>query len=371
VTGRHARRSPLPFGAVVAALVLVAGLAVAFGADRGSRGGSLGEATGAPSGAWVPQRTPGGTSDTGTAPTGAAGASTGSPSPSPSPEEPKGTLVIHGTGDVSLDPSYIPVFRSNGYSWAWTGLDGLFQHDDLTVINLECPATNISAPVPKEFNFRCDPAALPVAKRYGVEVANASNNHAYDQGPSGLLDSLKQIRKAGLVPVGAGANMKDALNAAYFDLKGWRVAVVGIDEVLDPISEVAGPDKPGTAAGHDFSLTLRAIRRASADADIVVVAIHWGIELDTRPREYQVSEAHRMIDAGADVIFGHHAHRLQPLEMYRGKPIFYGLGNFVWPHMSVEGSTTAVAQAIVHPNGRITAKLLPAYIVSDGHPVLR
>jgi len=369
VTGRHARRSRVPFGAFVVVLIAVVGAAVVVAARDGSERAATGP-TGAPQGSWAPPTPSGSTSAAGTEPGGASGGTTVTPTPSLSPE-PKGTLVIHGTGDVSLDPSYIPAFRSNGYSWAWTGLDGLFRHDDLTVINLECPATDISAPVPKEFNFRCDPAALPVAKRYGVEVANASNNHAYDQGPGGLLDSLKQIRKVGLVPVGAGANMKDALEAAYFDLQGWRVAVVGIDEVLDPISEVAGPDKPGTAAGHDFSLTLRAIRRASANADIVVVAIHWGIELDTQPREYQVSEAHRMIDVGADVIFGHHAHRLQPLEMYRGKPIFYGLGNFVWPHMSVEGSTTGVAEAIVHPNGRITAKLLPAYIVSDGHPVLR
>jgi len=361
VTGRHARRSPVPFGVFLVVLIAVVAAAV-VAANRGSRGAGVGEATAAPSGSGAP---PSPTATPSPSPT-----PTPTPSPTP-PEEPKGMLVIHGTGDVSLDPSYIPAFRSNGYSWAWTGLDGLFQQDDLTVINLECPATDISAPVPKEFNFRCDPAALPAAKRYGVEVASASNNHAYDQGPGGLLDSLKLIRKAGLVPVGAGANMKEALEPAYFDLKGWRVAVVGIDEVLDPISEVAGPDKPGTAAGHDFSLTLHAIRRASASADIVVVAIHWGIELDTQPREYQVSEAHRMIDVGADVIFGHHAHRLQPLEMYRGKPIFYGLGNFVWPHFSSDGSTTAVAQAIVHPNGRITAKLLPAYIVSDGHPVLR
>lgn len=99
--------------------------------------------------------------------------------------------------------------------------------------------------------------------------------------------------------------------------------------------------------------------------------IHWGVELDTQPREYQVEEAHRMIDAGADVIFGGHAHRLQPLQTYKGRPIFYSLGNFVWPHLSQEGSTTGVAQVTVTPEGRFEARLLPAYIVSDGHPVLR
>lgn len=78
-----------------------------------------------------------------------------------------------------------------------------------------------------------------------------------------------------------------------------------------------------------------------------------------------------MIDAGADVIFGHHAHRLQPMDTYRGRPIFYGLGNFVWPNLSDEGSTTAVARVVVTPAGRISGRLLPAFITSPGHPVLR
>ena len=78
-----------------------------------------------------------------------------------------------------------------------------------------------------------------------------------------------------------------------------------------------------------------------------------------------------MIEAGADAIFGHHSHRLQPMYTYQGRPIFYGLGNFVWPRLSIEGATTAVAQVVVRPDGTIEGKLLPAEIVSDGHPVLR
>lgn len=141
--------------------------------------------------------------------------------------------------------------------------------------------------------------------------------------------------------------------------------------MLDPLNEVAGPDKPGTAAGHDFSLALQAVRQAKARADLVVVMIHWGVELDTQPRDYQVQEAHQMIAAGADIIFGGHSHRLQPMESYHGQPIFYSLGNFVWPHFSAEGSATAVAEVVVQPDGSMKGRLLPATIVSDGHPVLR
>jgi poly-gamma-glutamate capsule biosynthesis protein CapA/YwtB (metallophosphatase superfamily) len=298
--------------------------------------------------------------------------SNGTATPSPSgPTMVRHRLLIHGTGDVSLDPSYIPAFRSRGYEWAWSGLSGLLRRDDLTVINLECPATDVQDPATKEFVFRCDPDALPAARSFGVEVANQANNHAYDQGPDGLVDSLERIRRAGLTPVGAGADQAQALRAASFRMKGWTVAVLGIDEVLDPLDEVAGPDKPGTAAGHDFGLALRAIGDAAREADIVVVMIHWGVELDARPRAYQMAQAHRMIDAGADVIFGGHSHRLQPMERYRGRPIFYSLGNFVWPHLSAEGSTTAVAEVTVTPAGRFRARLLPMYIVSDGHPVPR
>lgn len=351
--GRHRQSPPfaVPLGGSLIAVLVVAVVAA-------STGGAGVE--GPPEGAGGPSPIP----------SGVRAATSGGPEGAATDDERRGTLLIHGTGDVSLDPGYIPAFRTQGYGWAWSGLGGLFRNDDLTVINLECPATDVGVREEKAFVFRCDPAALPVANRFGVEVANLANNHAYDHGPEGLLDSIRNVRAAGLAPVGAGANRNRAFRAAYFDLEGWKVAVVGIAEVLDPDYQAAGPDKPGTT-GHDLGRMLRAIREAAARADLVVVSIHWGLELDTQPRGYQVDEAHRMIDAGADVIFGHHAHRLQPMETYRGRPIFYGLGNFVWPHLSEEGSTTAVARVRVTPEGRFTARLLPAYIVSDGHPVLR
>jgi poly-gamma-glutamate synthesis protein (capsule biosynthesis protein) len=204
-----------------------------------------------------------------------------------------------------------------------------------------------------------------------VDVVNLGNNHAYDQGPQGLLDSLRNVRRAGLVAIGAGRDARDADAPRYVVVGGWRIGLVGVDEVLDPIDEVATADEPGTAVGHDFPRALAAIGEAAAHADLVIVVIHWGVELDTVPRAYQVQEAHRMIDAGADMIFGHHAHRLQPLETYHGRPIFFGLGNFVWPNFSVAGSTTAVAEVTVTAQGRVRGRLLPAYIAAPGHPELR
>jgi poly-gamma-glutamate capsule biosynthesis protein CapA/YwtB (metallophosphatase superfamily) len=305
------------------------------------------------------------------APSGPATPSGRGSSPAPSLAK-RGPLVIQGTGDVNLDPTYIPNLRRYGYGYAWSGLGGLFRRDDLTVVNLECAVSRLGSPLPKAFTFRGDPAALPAMRGAGVEVANLANNHAYDFGPRALLDARRNLLAAGIAPVGAGRDDREALSPALFRIRGWTVAVLGFDEVVDPYPEaVARPGHPGTAAGHDEEAMVRAVRAAARRADLVVVAIHWGVELDTRPRAAQVALAHRLIDAGADVIFGHHSHRLQPMGVFRGRPIFYSLGNFVWPNHSLAGATTAVAEVRVGPNGRIRGRLIPAFIVSAGHPVLR
>jgi poly-gamma-glutamate capsule biosynthesis protein CapA/YwtB (metallophosphatase superfamily) len=311
-----------------------------------------------------------------------ARSTTASPSPSvvvstfPSPTgsaSSRGSLVIHGAGDVSLDPTFITTYGSLGYGYAWSGLSGLFGRDDLTVVNQECPVSNLGTKWPgKQFNFRGDPRALPAMKAAGVEVASMANNHAYDYGPVALLDTRKNDLAAGIQPVGAGKDPAEANAPAIFHLQGWTVAVVGLDQVIDPDpEEVARPGHPGTSDGHDFPAMLAAVRAAAAISDLVVVDIHWGVELDTQPRSYQVEQGHRLIAAGADIIFGGHSHRLQPLEMYRGRPIFYSLGNFVWPNFSVEGATTGVAEVRVSASGHLTARMIPAFITAPGHPVLR
>ncbi|HEX6230248.1 MAG TPA: CapA family protein [Actinomycetota bacterium] len=356
--GRHERRPRIPFVVVAPLLFLVAGAIVALAAaaqapDPGARPGG------------------GGDRSASVAPAAEEPGPAAVAPPSPT-AEPRGRLVIHGTGDVSIDPGYVSTFASQGYGYAFSGLGDLFREDDLTVINLECAVSELGTPVPKEFNFRCDPDALPVARRMGVDVANLGNNHAYDFGPEALLDSVRNLRRAGVAPVGAGATQARALEPALFELEGWTVAVVGLDMVVDPYpAAIATDSKPGTAAGHDEDLMIRAVEAADRVADVVVVTIHWGIELDTAPRDFQLALGRRMVDAGADVIFGHHSHRLQPMERYEGRPIFWGLGNLVWPNLSTAGSTTAVAEVIVTPDGRFRGRLLPAFITAPGHPVLR
>lgn len=274
-------------------------------------------------------------------------------------------LVVNGTGDVRTDPRWY-----HSYGQLFAGLGGLFNEDDLTVINLECAPSWRGRPVPKNFNFRCDPATVGHFAAAGVEAASLANNHALDFGVDGLLDGIENVWNGGVAEVGAGVNQLDAREPALFEVDGWRVAVVGLAGFVEFDWWIAGRDRPGLANGYDLATMTDAVRRADALADIVVVAIHWGREGVFVHNESQAIRGRALIDAGADVVFGHHPHRLQPLEWYRGRPIFYSLGNFNWPRLSAASADTAVGQVVFEPSGAVVACFLDATIVRHGWPTL-
>jgi poly-gamma-glutamate synthesis protein (capsule biosynthesis protein) len=289
----------------------------------------------------------------------------------PTTEPPRTRLVVNGVGDTNLDPGYIGAFQSAGYELAFSGLQDAFLRDDLTIVNLECAASAGGIAVPKQFNFNCDLDALPVARDAGVEVANLANNHSGDYGPDALMETRANVAAAGIAPVGVGSDAAEAAEPALFEINGWTVAVVGFGGVVPSAGWLAGPESPGMADGDDLESMVATVEAADELADLVLVTIHWGVELDLTPRPEDVVRAHALIEAGADAIFGHHPHRLQPLEFYNDRPIAWSLGNFVWPRLSAAGATSAIAQVVVEPDGSVDACLIPVVIESSGHPVVQ
>ena len=281
----------------------------------------------------------------------------------------KGWLVVQGTGDVNLDPSYIPALANRGFAWAWSGVDRLFLDDDLTLVNLECSPSPLGLAEDKDFTFRC-PDGLTEMAAAGVEVANLGNNHSQDFGKEAMLDGVRNLSTVGIAPVGVGRTSSIASIPALFDINGWRLAIVGFGGVRPHDAWVASDDRAGMADGDTIETMVAAVKAASSVADFVLVTIHWGVELDTTPRSEDVDRAEAMIAAGADAIFGHHPHRLQPLETVAGRPVFWSLGNFVWPEMSLASATTGVARVVITPDGEVSGCLIPALIESSGHPVL-
>lgn len=287
-------------------------------------------------------------------------------------ETPKRRLVVSGTGDVNLDPSFVRSFPSEGYEYAWTGLAGAFLSDDLTIVNLECSPSDLGTPWAKPWTFRCDPEALPSMAHAGVDVANLANNHSMDFGFEAMLDGKQNLIDVGIAPVGTGENYDDAHTPFVTRINGWTVAVVGSGGVNPETgSWLALEDRPGMTHGDDTESISSAISAAKESADLVLVTAHWGEQGTTQPRAFERRQAEAWIDAGADGVFGHHQHVLQPLEFYKGKPIAWGLGNFVWQAYPPESTRTAIAQFVFEPDGRIGACLVPVRIERTGHPVIQ
>ncbi len=274
-------------------------------------------------------------------------------------------LVFHAVGDVNFEPGYGPN-PARPFADAWTGVGGLFLRDDLTIINLECTPSTLGTAVPKTYNFRCPVESLGPTKAAGVDVANLANNHAGDYGIEAMLDGAANVAAVGIHPVGIGNDLAAATTPVIVERNGITIAVLGFYALGAHPSWLAGPATPGMAFA-DVETLSAAVRAADELADYVFVTIHWGIELTRGPMPDDVERAHAAIAAGADAVFGHHPHVLQPLEFHAGRPIFWSLGNFVW-HNRI--SRTGVAEVTITHSGDISARIIPAVMERSGHPVL-
>ena len=237
------------------------------------------------------------------------------------------TLIF--TGDVMLSRSVGSRMEAQkDWSLPFRLIADTLRSADLRYGNLECPVSDRGHDLEHRYSFRADPRALQGLNAAGFDVVSQPNNHTYDWGPEALLDSLQRLRAAGIEPVGAGHNFLAAHYPLVAHAGTLRIAFLAYADV-DPKEAAAGVDRPGVA-WLDPAQALADIRFARPLADLVIVCPHWGVEYALQPTHDQVKLAHRMIDAGADMVVGSHPHVVQPLEQYHDRWIAYSLGNFVF-----------------------------------------
>ena len=241
------------------------------------------------------------------------------------------TLTVILTGDILLDRGVRRTIEQHGTDHLFSsGVDSVLSAAQVVVGNLECPATHIKAPVQKRYIFRAEPKWLDVLHRHGFTHLNLANNHSIDQGRKGLTDTQQNVVTAGMVPIGAGQNMDEAAQPVLLAEKPRRVWLVpSLRLALENYAYLT--DKPCVSQEPMDSLTARVSRLRKADTTaVIIVSLHWGGEHTLRPVPRQRVEAHRLIDAGADILVCHHTHTLQTIEQYRGKWIYYSVGNFIF-----------------------------------------
>ncbi|MHB8878499.1 MAG: CapA family protein [Myxococcaceae bacterium] len=246
------------------------------------------------------------------------------------------TLAL--AGDVMLGRGVTQALRNErDRKRPWNDVLPLLLDSDLRLVNLESPITEYRKPWDrtfKVFHFRADPPVVEFLKAAKIDGVSLANNHALDFGEHGLLDTFRNLDAARIGFAGAGRNLDEAKRPAVFDLAvGKRVALVAYTDNRPEFA--AGPDRPGTRF-LPVSLEPETLREVEEDlaaahrrADLVVVSNHWGPNMVPRPSALFRDFAHAVIERGADVYFGHSAHVVQGVELYRNRPIIYDAGDFL------------------------------------------
>lgn len=231
------------------------------------------------------------------------------------------------------------------------GVAPLLKAADVAVVNLETAVTTRGTAVPgKQYSFRAPATAFDALAAGGVDVATMANNHGMDFGRQGLEDSLDASDAGGVPVVGIGRNAEEAYRPFLTEVKGQRIAVLGATQVLDDdvrVAWTATDAQPGLASAKEVARLTAAVRAAREQADTVVVYLHWGTEGSTCPNAAQPPLAQALVEAGADVIVGGHAHRLAGAGRMGSAFVAYGLGNFVFYTDSGPGAETGVLTVTV------------------------
>lgn len=250
----------------------------------------------------------------------------------PEPATTTADLTMLVVGDIMLDRTVATrTARSGDKAYPFRKLPtNWLSGFDLTIGNLEGPLTPTRRPPEKSIDFQFDPAWGSVLKEQGFDAFSQANNHALDQGAPGYADSIRRLREAGFTVF--GHQVDDGLIAlATTTIKGERLAFLGWNTTDNPIN---------------FTQAEEAIYRAKQQSDLVMAFLHWGQEYRDRPESDTVALAHWLIDHGVDVVIGGHPHWVQGISSYKGKPIMWSLGNFVfdqdWSKETQQGLTVAL-----------------------------
>lgn len=262
-------------------------------------------------------------------------------SPAPSFIEPSQTVTILFGGDVTFAyrfEQYVGTRLEYPFSeWHTIG------HYDCMMVNLECPITFSDDSVKKNYVFRMHPRYLQLFKEARINVVNCANNHLGDFGQAGIVETLQWLNDAKIAHVGAGKNLEEARKPCILSIKGKKIGLIGYGSNG---VDIAQHNRAGSVPISRAEM-IRDVQALRNKVDFIVVNVHWGNEKAMYPTPQQVELGHALIDAGANVIVGHHSHVLQGVEEYNGGVICYSLGNFLFGGNANSGNSESALLRIV------------------------
>ena len=248
-------------------------------------------------------------------------------------------------GDIMLSRSVGDTMAvKNDYLWPFRNIAEYLNSADITFANLETPISSRGKNVGSIYSFRSDPKSIEGLTYAGFDVLSVANNHAWDWGHDAFVDTLYHLASAGIEYVGGGHNEYETHAGVIKKVGDTKVGFLAYTNLL-PKSLSAVDGRAGVAVLDELQM-IEDIKIMKNRAELVVVSFHWGEEYKPIHNSLQEQIAHQAIDAGADLIIGHHPHVVQDIQQYKGKYIVYSLGNFVfdqnWSTETMKGLSVRV-----------------------------
>ncbi len=286
-----------------------------------------------------------------------------------SAEEDASQLRLLFVGDIMLDngPGHL---ISNGQD-PFEACAELLTSPDLTIGNLECVVGRQGDQLNKAYTFRAASDSPRYIKKY-FDAVSLANNHSWDYGAEGFSESLRVLKSEGILHFGGGNNIREARAPLILECKGKKIGLLGYNEFR--ASNYAATENASGNAPMEEQSVLADIRTAKEDlgCDIVIPFLHWGEELYAAPRLDQKRLARKWIDAGATAIIGAHPHVTETIDIYRGAPIVYSLGNFVFDYYPGDPSewTGWCVELRISQNGAIDVETTVVALSPTGVPTI-
>ncbi|MCU0846258.1 MAG: CapA family protein [Spirochaetes bacterium] len=231
-------------------------------------------------------------------------------------------------GDILLSNEVEKRILAHGTGYPFAKIKDDMKKYNFIVGNLEAPiSTRGEMYEDKAYQFEVDPYVAACLKDLEIDAVSISNNHLLDYGEEGMYDTIYYLRQWQIMHTGAGKNLEEAKRPAVFRCGPTEICLLSYC-TRPPLDYFATEDSAGISPFHPEA-AYEDITRLKKEGNIVLVLMHWGIEQTKKPQAIQKYYARKMIDAGADGIVGHHPHWPQGVEIYKGKPIIYSLGNFI------------------------------------------
>lgn len=272
--------------------------------------------------------------------------------------EPQKEAVLAFAGDVMFSEQSLTTYEQNGIgALADEEMLSYMQGADLFMLNEEFPfSLRGEAMEDKQYTFCLDPKYVKIFQELGCDLVTIANNHALDFGQDAFCDTLDTLKEAQITYVGGGYNITEASAPAIHTIAGQTFAIFAATRVSPSYDWYATDHQPGMFQTYDPTRLNQAIQEAEEQYDHTIVFLHWGIERNEIPEEYQRTLAKGYIDAGADLVIGCHPHILQGFEYYHGVPIIYSLGNYLFGNRD---GNTALLEAVFSQEEPLRVRLIP------------